>query len=83
MDSLLAEHDIFGGAVSDSDEEEPHIMEMEESSRMSADDSHISDSISLQVISYKYLPTSHPLKYIYVDFISLLIAVATCSRGVH
>uniref|UniRef100_R4FNG6 Putative transcription initiation factor tfiid subunit n=2 Tax=Rhodnius TaxID=13248 RepID=R4FNG6_RHOPR len=45
----VAEHDIFGGAVSDSDEEEPHIMEMEESSRMSADDSHISDSISLQM----------------------------------
>jgi len=46
----VAEHDIFGEAVSDSDEEETHIniMEMEDNSRLSADDSRISDSISMQ-----------------------------------
>ncbi|KAK9511515.1 hypothetical protein O3M35_000154 [Rhynocoris fuscipes] len=47
----IAEHEIFGEAVSDSDEEEHHIniTEIEESSRLSADDSHISDSVSLQM----------------------------------
>lgn len=43
----LAEHDIFGGAVSDSDEEPNiNIMEMEDTSRMSADSSRLSDSAS-------------------------------------
>nr|CAD7408445.1 unnamed protein product [Timema cristinae] len=47
----VAEHDIFGGAVSDSEEEETNIniMELEdETSRLSADDSRLSDSTSLQ-----------------------------------
>lgn len=49
----VAEHDIFGEAVSDSEEEEEtniNIMEMEdENSRLSADDSmHTMDSISIQ-----------------------------------
>ena len=48
-----AEHDIFGEAVSDSEEEETNIniMEMEdENSRLSADDSmHTIDSTSIQV----------------------------------
>ncbi|XP_014252091.1 transcription initiation factor TFIID subunit 7 [Cimex lectularius] len=46
----VAEHDIFGEAVSDSDEEEARIdiiEEMEENSRLSADDSRISDSMSM------------------------------------
>lgn len=47
----VAEHDIFGEAVSDSEEEETNIniMEMEdENSRLSADDSHTMDSTSMQ-----------------------------------
>ncbi|XP_067000538.2 transcription initiation factor TFIID subunit 7 isoform X2 [Anabrus simplex] len=47
----VAEHDIFGEAVSDSEEEETNIniMELEEeTSRPSADDSRLSDSVSLQ-----------------------------------
>lgn len=49
--NTLAEHDIFGEAVSDSDEEETHLNldEIEENSRLSADDSRISDSMSLQM----------------------------------
>ncbi|KAL1138832.1 hypothetical protein AAG570_008894 [Ranatra chinensis] len=43
----VAERDIFGEAVSDSDEEEAHINILEENSRISADDSRISDSTSL------------------------------------
>lgn len=49
---LSAEHDIFGEAVSDSEEDETNIniMELEdETSRPSADDSRLSDSMSLQV----------------------------------
>jgi glycoprotein-N-acetylgalactosamine 3-beta-galactosyltransferase/transcription initiation factor TFIID subunit 7 len=49
---VSAEHDIFGEAVSDSEEEETNIniLEMEdETSRPSADDSRLSDSMSLQV----------------------------------
>lgn len=49
---VSAEHDIFGEAVSDSEEEETNIniMELEdETSRPSADDSRLSDSMSLQV----------------------------------
>lgn len=50
----VAEHEIFGEAVSDSEEEETNIniMELEEeTSRPSADDSHLSDSTSLQGLS--------------------------------
>lgn len=55
---MFAEHDIFGGAVSDSDEDETKInvdengwkMEMmDENSRLSADDSRLSDSSSIPV----------------------------------
>lgn len=49
---FLAEHDIFGEAVSDSedDDEEAHInvMELDENSRLSVD-SRVSDSNSIQV----------------------------------
>lgn len=55
---LLAEHEIFGEALSDSDndDEEAHInvMELDESSRLSVD-SRISDSNSMQV---RYLEQS-------------------------
>lgn len=46
-------HDIFGGAVSDSDEEETNIniLEMDETSRLSAEDSRLSDSSSLPIHS--------------------------------
>ncbi|XP_019869725.1 transcription initiation factor TFIID subunit 7 [Aethina tumida] len=45
----VAEHDIFGGAVSDSDEEETHlnVMDLDENSQNTADDSHLSDSNSV------------------------------------
>jgi len=49
---VSAEHDIFGEAVSDSEEEETNIniIEMEdENSRLSADDSMHTDTTSLQV----------------------------------
>ncbi|KAL0269804.1 UNVERIFIED_CONTAM: hypothetical protein PYX00_007414 [Menopon gallinae] len=46
----VAEHDIFGSAVSDSEEETNiNIMEMEDTSRLSADDSRLSDTVSLGV----------------------------------
>lgn len=57
----VAEHDIFGEAVSDSEEEETNIniTELEdETSRPSADDSRLSDSMSLQDASDRH---SHPL----------------------
>ncbi|XP_063703512.1 transcription initiation factor TFIID subunit 7 [Culicoides brevitarsis] len=49
----VAEHDIFGGEVSDSDEEDTNIrqmIELDETSRLSADDSRsrMSDSNSMQ-----------------------------------
>lgn len=49
--NTLAEHDIFGEPLSESDEEDPHLnlVEIEENSRLSADDSRISDSMSLQM----------------------------------
>lgn len=53
---VSAEHDIFGEAVSDSEEDETNIniMELEdETSRPSADDSRLSDSASLQVSAFK------------------------------
>lgn len=49
---LLAERDIFGEALSDSDEETGNIniMDMDEDmSRLSADDSRLSDTNSLMV----------------------------------
>lgn len=43
----VGEHDIFGSAVSDSEEETNiNVMEMEDTSRLSADDSRLSDTIS-------------------------------------
>ncbi|GFG29437.1 hypothetical protein Cfor_02637 [Coptotermes formosanus] len=59
----VAEHDIFGEAVSDSEEEETNIniLELEdETSRPSADDSRLSDSTSLQDASDRP-HQSHPL----------------------
>lgn len=53
---VSAEHDIFGEAVSDSEEEETNIniLELEdETSRPSADDSRLSDSTSLQVSGFE------------------------------
>uniref|UniRef100_A0A0A9Z880 Transcription initiation factor TFIID subunit 7 n=3 Tax=Lygus hesperus TaxID=30085 RepID=A0A0A9Z880_LYGHE len=56
----VAEHDIFGEAVSDSDEEESHINIMEEeSSRLSAEDSRISDSMSQMLMEGK--PEDHSM----------------------
>lgn len=49
---LLAEHDIFGEAVSDSEDEDQNIniLELEEeNSRLTAEDSRLSDSGSLHV----------------------------------
>ncbi|CAH0561903.1 unnamed protein product [Brassicogethes aeneus] len=45
----VAEHDIFGGDVSDSEEEDTHlnVMELDENSQNTADDSHLSDSNSV------------------------------------
>jgi len=45
----VAEHDIFGGAVSDSEEEDAHlnVLELDENSQNSADDSHLTDSNSV------------------------------------
>ncbi|XP_075226917.1 TATA-box binding protein associated factor 7 [Lycorma delicatula] len=43
----VAEHEIFGEAVSDSEEEEQNIVVMEENSPLSAEDSRLSDSTSL------------------------------------
>ncbi|KAJ9593962.1 hypothetical protein L9F63_014603, partial [Diploptera punctata] len=57
----VAEHDIFGEAVSDSEEEENNINITElddETSRPSADDSRLSDSISLQEAVDRH---GHPL----------------------
>lgn len=46
----VAEHDIFGGAVSDSeDESQLNVLEMDENSQNSADDSHLTDSNSMMV----------------------------------
>lgn len=47
----VAEHDIFGGAVSDSeDESQLNVLELDENSQNSADDSHLTDSNSIMVI---------------------------------
>ncbi|KAF2899506.1 hypothetical protein ILUMI_06664 [Ignelater luminosus] len=45
----VAEHDIFGGAVSDSEEEDAHlnVLELDENSQNSAEDSHLTDSNSV------------------------------------
>ena len=53
----LGEHDIFGEAVSDSEDEEGNIniMEVEEESRPSAEDSRLSDSASLHVCIYLFV----------------------------
>lgn len=47
----VAEHDIFGGAVSDSEDEDAHLnmIELDENSQNSADDSHLTDSNSVLV----------------------------------
>ncbi|XP_026475963.1 transcription initiation factor TFIID subunit 7 [Ctenocephalides felis] len=45
----LVEHDIFGGAVSDSEEEDTNInIDIDDNSRLSADDTTMNDSSSLQ-----------------------------------
>lgn len=47
-DQNVAEHDIFGGAVSDSEEDAPlNVLELDENSQNSADDSHLTDSNSI------------------------------------
>lgn len=45
----VAEDDIFGGAVSDSEEEDTHVnvLELDETSQNSAEDSHLTDSNSV------------------------------------
>ncbi|KAF5286704.1 hypothetical protein FQA39_LY16187 [Lamprigera yunnana] len=45
----VAEHDIFGGAVSDSEEEDAHlnVLELDENSQNSGEDSHLTDSNSI------------------------------------
>lgn len=47
----VAEHDIFGGAVSDSEEEDAqlNVLELDENSQNSAEDSHLTDSNSVMV----------------------------------
>lgn len=53
----VAEHDIFGGEVSSSDDEETNInvLDIDETSRLSAEDSRLSDSNSnFQHTSYDY-----------------------------
>lgn len=46
----VAEHDIFGGAVSDSeDESQLNVLELDENSQNSAEDSHLTDSNSIMV----------------------------------
>lgn len=51
--SQVAEHDIFGGAVSDSEEEDAtlNVLELDETSQNSAEDSHLTDSNSV-LVSY-------------------------------
>lgn len=48
----VAEHDIFGGAVSDSEEEDAtlNVLDMDENSQNSGEDSHLTDSNSVMVI---------------------------------
>lgn len=44
----VAEDDIFGGAVSDSEDEDAHVLDViDENSQNSADDSHLTDSNSV------------------------------------
>lgn len=48
----VAEDDIFGGAVSDSEDEDAHLNVLDvidENSQNSADDSHLTDSNSVMV----------------------------------
>ncbi|EFA00911.1 transcription initiation factor TFIID subunit 7 [Tribolium castaneum] len=47
----VAEHDIFGGAVSDSEEEDAHlnVLELDDNSQNSAEDSHLTDSNSMMI----------------------------------
>lgn len=46
VSTSVGEHDIFGGAVSDSEEEDTHlnVLDMDENSQNSADDSRLTDS---------------------------------------
>lgn len=51
----VAEHDIFGGAVSDSEEEDAHLNVLDvldENSQNSAEDSHLTDSNSVLVSTF-------------------------------
>ncbi|XP_018331888.1 transcription initiation factor TFIID subunit 7 [Agrilus planipennis] len=49
IDQPVAEHDIFGGAVSDSEEEDAtlNVLELDENSQNSLEDSHLTDSNSV------------------------------------
>lgn len=50
LNQNVAEHDIFGGAVSDSEEDAPlNVLELDENSQNSAEDSHLTDSNSVMV----------------------------------
>lgn len=50
LNQNVAEHDIFGGAVSDSEEDTPlNVLELDENSQNSAEDSHLTDSNSVMV----------------------------------
>lgn len=65
----VAEHDIFGGAVSDSEEEDGHLNVLDvldENSQNSADDSHLTDSNSVLVSS------NHPISLKKITFLKIL-----------
>lgn len=54
----VAEQDIFGGAVSDSEEEDAQLNVLDvldENSQNSAEDSHLTDSNSVMVFIFIYL----------------------------
>lgn len=63
----VAEHDIFGGAVSDSeDESQLNVLELDENSQNSAEDSHLTDSNSIMVAL-----TPKSLDFFKLNFLSL------------
>lgn len=53
----VAEHEIFGSAVSDSEEEDAtlNVIELDETSQNSAEDSHLTDSNSVLVSIFFYI----------------------------
>lgn len=51
----VAEQEIFGSAVSDSEEEDPlNVLDLDDNSQNSAEDSHLTDSNSVLVLSPNY-----------------------------